>query len=97
MCVKKFAQKVCAFLAIAIGFFAFFTLPRALPQSDISRYTRGFEWQHPLVGKETAAEYYLGAGDTLDISVWKNPDLSRSVKISTDGTVSLPLVGSIKA
>src|SRR4029077_2575781 len=35
--------------------------------------------------------------DVLDISVWKNPELSRTVPVRPDGKVSLPLVNDIKA
>ena len=33
----------------------------------------------------------------LDISVWKNPELSRTVPVRPDGKVSLPLVNDIQA
>ena len=33
----------------------------------------------------------------LDISVWKSPELSRTVPVRPDGKVSLPLVNDIKA
>ena len=41
--------------------------------------------------------YKIGPEDVLDISVWKSPDLSRSVPVRPDGKVSLPLVNDIKA
>lgn len=42
-------------------------------------------------------DYVIGAEDILDISVWKNSDLSRVVVVRPDGMISLPLVGDIKA
>lgn len=42
-------------------------------------------------------DYVIGAEDVLDISVWKNIDLSRVVVVRPDGMISLPLVGDIKA
>lgn len=42
-------------------------------------------------------DYVIGAEDVLDISVWKNADLSRVVTVRPDGMVSLPLIGDIKA
>jgi polysaccharide export outer membrane protein len=41
--------------------------------------------------------YTIGPEDVLDISVWKSPELSRSVPVRPDGKVSLPLVNDIKA
>ncbi len=43
------------------------------------------------------AEYEIGPEDVLDISVWKNPELSRKVPVRPDGKVSLPLVNDIQA
>ncbi len=42
-------------------------------------------------------EYKIGVGDTLDVKVWKNGELSVSVPVRPDGNISVPLVGDIKA
>ncbi len=39
----------------------------------------------------------IGADDVLAISVWKEPDVSRSVPVRSDGKISLPLVGELMA
>src|SRR5262245_38976847 len=46
---------------------------------------------------DPAAAFQIGPEDILDISVWKNPDLSRIVPVRPDGKVSLPLVNDIQA
>lgn len=42
-------------------------------------------------------EYKIGIGDTLNVSVWRNADLSISVPVRPDGRISTPLVGDIQA
>jgi polysaccharide export outer membrane protein len=41
--------------------------------------------------------YVIGPQDLIDISVWKEPDLSRSVPVRPDGKISLPLLNDIQA
>jgi len=42
-------------------------------------------------------DYVLGPGDVLDISVWKDEALTKSVIVRPDGKISFPLVGEIMA
>ncbi|SFM70332.1 XrtA/PEP-CTERM system exopolysaccharide export protein [Marinobacter pelagius] len=42
-------------------------------------------------------EYILGPTDAIQISVWRNADLSINVPVRPDGRVSMPLIGDIKA
>lgn len=45
-----------------------------------------------------ALSYRIGAGDVLQITVWKEPDLSvPATPVRADGTVSVPLLGEIAA
>jgi polysaccharide biosynthesis/export protein len=41
--------------------------------------------------------YVIGNDDKLAISVWKEPDLTKSIPVRSDGKISLPLVGDIQA
>ena len=41
--------------------------------------------------------FVIGQSDVLDISVWKDPDISRRVPVRPDGKVSLPLLNDIQA
>ena len=43
------------------------------------------------------SDFLLGPEDVLDVLVWKNDDLSRSVAIRPDGKISLPLIGDVLA
>jgi polysaccharide export outer membrane protein len=42
-------------------------------------------------------DYLVGPEDVLDISVWKNAELSRVVVVRPDGRISLPLTGDLQA
>ena len=41
--------------------------------------------------------YVIGAGDSLNIIVWRNPELSMSVPVRPDGKISTPLVDELEA
>jgi polysaccharide biosynthesis/export protein len=41
--------------------------------------------------------YVIGPQDVVDISVWKEPDLSRTVPVRPDGKISLPLLNDVQA
>lgn len=42
-------------------------------------------------------EYRIGVDDVVQVSVWKNPDLSITVPVRPDGKISTPLVGDVQA
>jgi polysaccharide export outer membrane protein len=46
---------------------------------------------------ETPAGFLLGPEDVLEITVWKNPDLSRTTSIRPDGLISIPIIGDVQA
>ena len=41
--------------------------------------------------------FVIGNDDVLAISVWKEPELTKSVPVRSDGKISLPLVGEMEA
>jgi len=45
----------------------------------------------------TSAEYIIGPGDTLQVFVWRNPDLTVTVPVRPDGKISTPLVEDMRA
>ena len=51
----------------------------------------------PVADTQVLSEYLIGVGDALQISVWRNPELSLSVPVRPDGKVSMPLIGDIMA
>jgi polysaccharide export outer membrane protein len=48
--------------------------------------------------KASPNDYKIGAGDILEITIWKEPDLSRNeVLVRTDGKISFPLLNDVQA
>src|SRR5215831_3563585 len=41
--------------------------------------------------------YVIGADDVLAINVWKEPEVSRTVPVRSDGKISVPLAGEVQA
>lgn len=46
--------------------------------------------------QQEAVDYRLGDGDTISISIFQNPDLNRETRVSENGSITFPLVGSVK-
>ncbi len=43
------------------------------------------------------SDYHIGAQDLLEITVFGVPDLNRTVRVNSNGQISLPLIGGIQA
>jgi polysaccharide export outer membrane protein len=52
------------------------------------------ELADPVVESET---YIIGPGDTLQVFVWRNPELSVTIPVRPDGRISTPLVENMLA
>ncbi len=48
-------------------------------------------------GTRGSSSYKIGPLDVLDISVFNVPDMSKTVQVSDEGTISYPLVGDVLA
>lgn len=46
---------------------------------------------------EFAELYRIGVDDRLQVSVWRNPELSVTVPVRPDGRISVPLIGDVMA
>jgi protein involved in polysaccharide export with SLBB domain len=62
--------------------------------------------QHPDLRAEPAViqasgkfrkEYLLVPGDQIEVSVWRVPEISRTVVVRSDGAISLPLIDDVQA
>lgn len=45
----------------------------------------------------TEGDYRIGVDDRLQITVWRNPELSATVPVRPDGKISVPLIGDVQA
>jgi polysaccharide export outer membrane protein len=55
---------------------------------------------YPPLSKQASVidtPYLVGPGDTVNIVVWRNPDLSMSIPVRPDGKISTPLVEDLQA
>jgi|HubBroStandDraft_5_1064220.scaffolds.fasta_scaffold323491_1 polysaccharide export outer membrane protein len=48
-------------------------------------------------GSVVAPGFVIGPADVLAISVWKEPEISRTVPVRLDGKITLPLAGDLTA
>ena len=75
--------------------------PAAKPQGAPAQSQQPEEAK-PLPVPQVAAAvdpntYKIGAGDVLDVRVWREPELSRAVRVRPDGKITLMLVGDVQA
>jgi len=57
--------------------------------------TRG--GQQPIETQVTDSQYLIGPGDSVNIIVWRNPEVSMSVPVRPDGKITTPLVEDLPA
>ncbi len=60
--------------------------------------TTAFAQDQSIAEEQVRSDAYLiGAGDMLDVFVWRNPELSTRVPVRPDGKISTPLVEDMQA
>ncbi|MET3130809.1 polysaccharide export outer membrane protein [Oxalobacteraceae bacterium GrIS 1.11] len=60
----------------------------------------GCALRHPVVPVEDAppsGDYLIGPGDSVNINVWRNPEVSMMVAVRPDGKITTPLVEDLQA
>jgi polysaccharide biosynthesis/export protein len=84
-------------LAMSIGLWAQ-TAPASTPPAPASHTEQPAQnTEVPTATKAHDDSFVIGNDDVLAINVWKEPDISRSIPVRSDGKISLPLVGEVQA
>lgn len=72
--------------------------PPPAPDSQDSGVAQSQSSAEPVPAhKAHDGSFVIGNNDVLAISVWKEPELTKSVPVRSDGKISLPLIGEIQA
>lgn len=75
-------------------------LTRALALAAAAGLLGGCRSRHELAPAEDSDplhDYLIGPGDSVNILVWRNPDVSLTVAVRPDGKITTPLVEDLMA
>jgi polysaccharide export outer membrane protein len=78
------------------GAAAFAPQPAVLTAADRGELSRTAD-KFQSMSKPGDRSYKVGPQDVLDVSVFKVPELTKSVQVADTGTINLPLVGEVAA
>jgi len=53
--------------------------------------------QSPVPEFENAGEYHIGVDDRVQVSVWRNPELTVTAPVRPDGKITVPIIGDVQA
>jgi polysaccharide export outer membrane protein len=84
-------------LALAAPVFAQKDPPKTAGQDNRGSSPTGNATQTQPVPATSDPTYIIGPSDQLDISVWNQAQLTRSVPVRPDGMISLPLINDVQA
>jgi polysaccharide export outer membrane protein len=98
---RKTSSRFLAALALATsilgGTTLFAQVNPSKPDATKPSPTEGANRTADVAGKPHDNTFVIGNDDVLAINVWKEPDISRSIPVRSDGKISLPLVGELQA
>jgi polysaccharide biosynthesis/export protein len=67
------------------------------PQAGRAQKSEEVPQERRAAESQAQENYVIGPNDVLMINVWKEPDITRSLPVRSDGMISLPLAGDIQA
>ncbi len=77
--------RLCGIGICLIMIFAFGVMESAYPQHQARPTT------------PRPSDYLISANDILQIDIWMHPELSRTVRVAADGTITAPLLNHVNA
>lgn len=86
----RFSMVLCLFLSIT---------PVHAQERASNKQPASVQAPAPTPSKAATEDpnYVIGAQDVLDVSVWKEPDFTRTIPVRLDGKISLPLLNDVQA
>jgi polysaccharide export outer membrane protein len=73
------------------------TQGQAAAKTQGQKTVPGVSTSDPATPITQGAEYKIGAQDMVQIDVWKEPEITRTIPVRPDGKISLPLVNDVQA
>jgi polysaccharide export outer membrane protein len=73
------------------------TQGQASPKTQSQKTDPGVSTSDPVTPASQSTEYKIGPQDVVQIDVWKEPEITRTIPVRPDGKISLPLVNDIQA
>jgi polysaccharide biosynthesis/export protein len=92
---RKSAPSGVRIIAVAAAVLAYVSPPVAGAQGETKPPPSDAVVAPPSTNSES--QYIIGPGDTIQIFVWRNPELSVTVPVRPDGKISTPLVDDLVA
>lgn len=89
---------ICFMASMALLTVACLMGSQAHAQSSPAKHAdTGNKPEKPVHAATNDPSYTIGPQDMLDVNVWKEPDVSRTVQVRPDGKISLPLLEDVQA
>jgi polysaccharide export outer membrane protein len=82
------------FAVLAVSMVSILAMEGAQGQTAVATPNAAQQAASPTVNSET---YVIGADDSLQVTVWKEPTLSGTFPVRPDGKISLVLLGDVPA
>lgn len=91
------AMNVIMHIFVTVGLIVNMVATTALAQVKPPAVSLPHELAQEKSSLIVTTDYFLGPEDVLEITVWRNIDLSKTVTVRPDGRISLPLIGDVSA